>query len=90
MKYFKIVFKFIYNLFTKRVKLTSLLLATTEEQLRNYEAAIVVYKDQTAKHFTIQSWLIFRKGIIENIYKKRLCKIYFVTRITFNADQSNK
>ncbi len=83
------MFKKLKNRFRKKIKLTNLLKATEKEKLIHYEAAIVVYNDETAKHFTINSWLIFRQGIIDNLYMKRLCKVYFVTKIVFESNISN-
>ena len=90
MKYLKSARKYIFRFFEKKVKMNKLLKAITERQLKGFEAVIVIYKDETAKYFTIQSWLIFRQGIVDNLYKKRLCKIHFVTRIQFISNQSDK
>lgn len=49
----------------------------TEQDIRKLKRVDVTHKDGSKMFYTPNDWLVFRGGIIKNLYAKGLCKIRF-------------
>ena len=49
----------------------------TEQEIKKLKRVDVSYEDSDSMSFTPDEWLLYRAGIIRNVYARGKCKIRF-------------